>query len=73
MGTSPLGVLAALVIVGVTIEVVEGQDKRAAYALVVLLLLGIITFNAARFRTEISALIATFNAPSRPSQSNMQH
>lgn len=63
---SPLGALAALVIVGITIEAVESQNKAAAYVLVFVILLGMITFNAATFRTQVGTLIATLNAPSRP-------
>lgn len=63
---SPLGALAALVVVGVTIEAVEGQNKQAAYALVFVLLLGIITFNAGTFRSQVTTLIALLNAKSSP-------
>jgi len=59
---SPLGVLFAIVIVGITVEVVEQQSKAAAYALVILLLLGIVTFNAQGFSGQFSRIIGTLNA-----------
>ena len=59
---SPLGALAALVVVGITIEVVESQNKTAAYVLVLVILLGMITFNAAAFRTQVGIIVATLNA-----------
>lgn len=65
MQISPLGALVAIVIIGVTVEVVEQQDRRAAYALVILLLLGVIVFNANAFTVQINRVIAAFNAPSR--------
>lgn len=58
---SPLGALAALVVVGVTIEVVEQQNRAAAYALVFLILLGMITFNANAFRAQMTTLVALLN------------
>lgn len=60
---SPLSVLLALVIVGVTVEIVEQQNKQAAYMLVLLILLGMITFNAAAFRVQLGRIIGVANAP----------
>lgn len=65
---SPLGALVAIVILGITIEAVEQQSQKAAYVLVVILLLGMITFNARVFNQQIMAIIAVFNAPSHPTQ-----
>jgi hypothetical protein len=62
MNISPLGVLVALVVLGVTIEVVEQKSQSAAYALVILLLLGMVTFNSAAFTKQINLLIAFANA-----------
>lgn len=62
---SPLGVLVAIVVVGVTIQVVEQKSREAAYALVVLILLGIITFNADTFNTQVARILTLFNAPSK--------
>jgi hypothetical protein len=63
---SPLGALAAIVVLGVTVEVVEGQNKSAAYVLVFVLLLGMITFNASQFSQQVQTVIALLNSPSRP-------
>lgn len=68
MRVSPLGALVAIVILGVTIEAVEQQSKQAAYILVVILLLGMITFNAAVFNRQLTALIAAINARVTPQQ-----
>lgn len=65
MRVSPLGVLAAILIVGITIEAVERQNRSAAYALVVLILLGIITFNAKTFTAQINSVMAILNARSK--------
>lgn len=54
---SPLGVLFAIVVIGITIEAVERQSKGAAYALVLLVLLGIVTFNAGAFTAQINGII----------------
>lgn len=61
MGISPLGVLISIVIVGITIEVVEQQSKPAAYGLAILVLLGMITFNAAAFSRQITAIVGVAN------------
>lgn len=61
MDVSAIGILSALVLVGVTVEAVEAKSKKAAYVLVLVLLLGIVTFNAAAFRTQSSLLIAALN------------
>lgn len=66
MRVSPLGALFAIVVVGVTIEVVEQQSKPAAYGLVLLLLLGIITFNSATFTAQMGAVVAAVNGKSTP-------
>lgn len=55
---SPLGVLFAIVVIGITIEAVERQSKTAAYALVVLVLLGIITFNAGAFTAQLNGIVS---------------
>jgi hypothetical protein len=68
MKVSPIGVLAAIVIVGVTVEVVEQKSRQAAYALVVLLLLGIITFNSRAFSIEFARIMYVLNAPTRSSR-----
>lgn len=68
MKVSPLGALFAIVVIGIVIEAVEHESKQAAYALVVLILLGIVTFNATAFTTQINAIIATVNARSKPSR-----
>lgn len=60
---SPLGALVAIVILGVTIEIVEQQDKKAAYVLVIILLLGMITFNSGAFTSQISAVLSVLNQP----------
>jgi predicted aspartyl protease len=62
---SPLGALAALVVVGITVEVVERESTRAAYALVLVILLAMITFNAAAFQRQVQAIIAALNARSK--------
>lgn len=66
MKISPFGVLIALVILGVTIEAVEQQSKSAAYGLVALLLLGMITFNASAFTKQINLLVAFANSKPQP-------
>lgn len=66
---TPLAALVALVVVGVTVELVEQQSKQAAYVLVVVLLLGMITFNAAAFNAQSRALLALFNSSSARSAS----
>jgi hypothetical protein len=68
----PLAALLALVVVGITVELVEQQNKQAAYMLVVLLLLGMITFNAAAFRTQLGMIIGVANAPARPKSQTIQ-
>jgi hypothetical protein len=65
----PLVIFVVLAL-GVLVEIVEGQDRRAAYALVVILLLGMITFNAAQFQTQMKALISSLAAPSKQSLGN---
>jgi hypothetical protein len=66
MKAPPLAVLGAILLLGVAIEAVERQSRSAAYALIVLLLLGAITFNAGRFSTELARLQATLSAPPSP-------
>jgi hypothetical protein len=61
---APLGVLVAAVIVGITVEIVERQSREAAYALVVLILLGIITFNAQQFSAQMNAILAVLGQKS---------
>lgn len=73
MKVSPLGALFAIVIVGIVIEVVEHESKQAAYALVVLVLLGILTFNAAAFTTQVNTVIALVNARSKPRSKPKQY
>lgn len=63
---SPLGALLALVIIGITVEAVESVNKSAAYALVVLLLLGIITFNATAFSRQFALLVGVTNQVRKP-------
>jgi hypothetical protein len=62
MKLSPLSVLVALVIVGATVELIEQQDQKAAYVLVIILLLSIITFNAAAFNRQLQAVVGAFAA-----------
>lgn len=81
MKVSPIGALIAIVILGITIEVVERESQKAAFALTLVLLLGMITFNAAAFSQQINAIIALANyrpasrrdsptaAPNRPTPS----
>lgn len=66
MNIPPLAALFAIVIVGITVEAVERQSKQAAYALVILILLGIITFNAQLFSRQVAALLAVVNRPGKP-------
>lgn len=61
MKVSPLGALFAIVIIGVTIEAIERQSRQAAYALAIIILLGIVTFNASAFSAQITAITAAFN------------
>jgi hypothetical protein len=65
MNTSSFGALISVLVMGITIEIVEHESKKAAYALVVLLLLGIITFNAGAFARQMGLIFALSNAPSR--------
>lgn len=58
MRISPLAALIAIVILGITIEAVEQQSEQAAYALVAILLLGMITFNAQAFSRESGAILS---------------
>jgi hypothetical protein len=58
---SPLGALFALIIVGVTIEAVEQQSKDAAYALVLVVLLAMITFNAKTFRQQLELILGVLS------------
>lgn len=62
---SPLAALAALVVIGISVEVVESQNKTAAYGLVLVILLGMITFNANAFNTQIRTIIGLLNAKSK--------
>jgi hypothetical protein len=62
---SPLGALAAIIILGISVEAVERKSPQAAIALVVLLLLGIITFNSKEFYKQIAITMSALNAPSR--------
>ncbi len=64
MKISPLGALFAILIVGVTVSAVEQQSRRAAYALVVLVLLGIVTFNATVFTQQLNAIMTLVGARS---------
>ncbi len=66
MKVSPLGALVAIIVLGVTIEAVEQQSKPAAYTLVAILLLGMITFNAMQFNRQMNTIITLFNAPRAP-------
>lgn len=61
MKVSPLGVMLAIVVLGVTIELVEGQDKRAGYVLGGIILLGVITFNAGAFRQQVANIGEAIN------------
>lgn len=61
---SPLAALGALLVIGVSIEAVEQQNKQAAYALAFVIILGMITFNATAFRQQISLVISLLNAKS---------
>lgn len=64
MAVSPLGVLFAIVIIGITIEVVEQQSKQAAYVLVLLILLGMAVFNAQALGAQLQYITQALNAPS---------
>jgi uncharacterized protein YcfJ len=66
MKVSPLGVLFAIVVIGITIEAVERQSRQAAYALAILVLLGIVTFNASAFSAQVAALTAALNRRPTP-------
>ncbi len=66
MKINPLAALFAIVIVGITIEAVERQSKQAAYALLVLILLGIVTFNARAFSQQMTNILALVNQASKP-------
>jgi hypothetical protein len=66
MRLSPLAALAAIVIVGITLEAVERQSRAAAYGLMIVLLLGIVTFNADAFKRETDAIWATLNQKPKP-------
>lgn len=66
MRVSPLGALFAIIVVGVTLEAVERQSRQAAYALAILILLGIITFNAGVFSQQIGAITAALNGRPQP-------
>lgn len=65
MKATPLSALFAIVIVGIMIEAVERQSKQAAYALVILLLLGVVTFNASKLTAQLAAINGILAAPSR--------
>jgi hypothetical protein len=73
MKVSPLGALAAIVIVGITIEVVEQQSRAAAYMLVALILLGIVTFNAQTFQDQTTKILARLNMSSTARRSARQY
>jgi hypothetical protein len=63
---SPLAALAAIVIVGITLEAVERQSRAAAYGLMIVILLGIVTFNADTFKRETEAIWAVLNQKPKP-------
>lgn len=58
---SPLGALFAIVVIGITIEAVERQSRQAAYVLAIVVLLGIITFNAGAFTQQLGGIVAALN------------
>ena len=67
MNVSPLGILATLMFIEVSIEAVENQSKRAAYALVIVVLLSIVVFNAQTFNQQMRMIIGMINArPAKP-------
>lgn len=61
---SPLLYIGAVLIIGVSIEVVEGQDRRAAWILVGVLLLGAITFNVQTFDQQLKLIMGILAQPS---------
>ncbi len=66
MQLSPLAALFAVMVLGVTIEAIERQNKQAAYVLMVVLLLGVITFNAKAFQGQVNAIIGALLPKSYP-------
>jgi hypothetical protein len=66
MKIPPLQALAAIVIVGVTLEAVERHSRAAAYGLLIVILLGVITFNADTFRRETEAIWAVLSQKPKP-------
>jgi hypothetical protein len=66
MKIPPLQALAAIVIVGVTLEAVERKSRPAAYALLIVILLGVITFNADTFKRETEAIWAVLSQKPAP-------
>jgi len=67
MNVSPLGILATLMFIEVSIEAVENQSKRAAYALVIVVLLSMVVFNAQTFNQQMRMIIGMINArPAKP-------
>ena len=62
MNVSVFGIIASIILVGASIEAVEGQNRRAAYALALLILLGIIVVNAQTFSVQFRMLMSALNA-----------
>lgn len=54
---NPLAALISVLLIGTVISAIEAQNSKAAIALTVLILLGIITFNAQTFTTQTDRLM----------------
>lgn len=54
---NPLAALVSVLLIGTVISAVEAQNTKAGIALTVLILLGIITFNAQAFTTQTDRLM----------------
>src|SRR5215831_5153353 len=61
---SPLLILFAIIAIGIMVEVVERQNRQAAWIKVGVLLLGAVTCNASTFDAQLKRLIASFSGPS---------
>lgn len=56
-------VLFAIAILGVVVEIVERQNPKAAWALVVILLLSVLTYNAKATQQQFGLIMAMLVAP----------